>query len=103
MPYNYQIYRRVFNEISRRMPDFKPSSLLDYGAGLGSAHLAALDYFPSTLKKVAAVEPAQSMKKLGKFLGGRINDDSNVLWVDALTMIPGTGGERGRFDVVMLG
>jgi ribosomal protein RSM22 (predicted rRNA methylase) len=37
MPYNYQIYKQILNEVKARMPPtFKPESILDYGAGLGS-------------------------------------------------------------------
>lgn len=41
MPYHYYVYRRLFHELSERMPDFKPQSALDYGAGLGSGLWAA--------------------------------------------------------------
>jgi ribosomal protein RSM22 (predicted rRNA methylase) len=43
------------------------------------------------------------MRKLGKFLTKDLNEDGNVLWVDSLAMIPGSGGERGKFDIIILG
>ena len=36
MPYTYGSMKKILHEISLRMPNFKPSSILDYGAGLGS-------------------------------------------------------------------
>ena len=36
MPYTFTVYKRVLHELSMRLPDFKPKSSLDYGAGLGS-------------------------------------------------------------------
>jgi len=30
-----------------------------------------------------------------------IEEKHNVLWVDSLSMIPGTGGELGKFDIVV--
>jgi hypothetical protein len=43
------------------------------------------------------------MRKLGKFLTEDINVDQKILWTDSLAMIPGTGGERGKFDIIILG
>lgn len=31
------------------------------------------------------------------------NLEPEILWVDALSMIPGVGGERGKFDLVLMG
>jgi len=41
MPYHYFVYRRLINEVKERLPNFKPESMLDYGAGLGSGLWAA--------------------------------------------------------------
>ena len=69
MPYNYSVYKRILSEIKNRMPEFKPVTCLDYGAGLGSGMWAACHiYEDSSLQKVAAVEPNVNMRKLGKFL-----------------------------------
>jgi len=43
------------------------------------------------------------MRKLGKYLTEDLNKDNNILWVDSLAMIPGQGGERGKFDIIILG
>jgi len=43
------------------------------------------------------------MRKLGKFMTKDLNENNNILWVDSLAMIPGAGGERGKFDIVILG
>ena len=55
-----------------RRPDFKPRTILDYGAGLGSGVWAAHTIFgddgTKAIKRVAAVEPNVSMRKLGKFI-----------------------------------
>ena len=52
---------------------------------------------------MAAVEPNVNMRKMGKFLTKDLNEDNSILWVDSLAMIPGAGGERGKFDVIILG
>jgi ribosomal protein RSM22 (predicted rRNA methylase) len=101
MPYTYNVAKRVALEISRRFPDFKPNSVLDYGAGLGSSIWAAHDVFPSA-QRLAAVEPNRDMRKLGRFLTTVSKLKNEILWLESLTMIPGTGTERGKFDVIFL-
>jgi len=39
MPFTYGTVKKILHELSLRMPDFKPNSVLDYGAGLGSGVL----------------------------------------------------------------
>jgi ribosomal protein RSM22 (predicted rRNA methylase) len=101
MPYTYQVSKRICYELAKRLPDFKPDSVLDYGAGLGSSIWAAHDVFTDT-KKFAAVEPNRDMRKLGKFLTTVAKLNSEILWVESLTMIPGTGSERGKFDLIFI-
>ena len=119
MPYNYFVYKRLIKEIQIRVESLKiPSSersqiddnegnqisVLDYGAGLGSGFWAAMHcYGQDNIFRVAAVEPNSNMRKLGKYLTEDLNQKGNVLWVDSLAMIPGQGGERGKFDIVILG
>jgi ribosomal protein RSM22 (predicted rRNA methylase) len=100
MPYSYITAKRVLREILTRLPDFKPMSVLDYGSGLGSCAWAALDTFGEELVKIAAVEPNRDMRRLGKFLTASLKKE--IAWAESLTMIPGTGVERGKFDVVIL-
>mmetsp|Transcript_32134 Transcript_32134/g.49141 ORF Transcript_32134/g.49141 Transcript_32134/m.49141 type:complete len:149 (+) Transcript_32134:942-1388(+) len=59
--------------------------------------------FGNNIMRVAAVEPNPNMRKLGKYLTEDLNSESNILWTDSLAMIPGHGGQRGKFDMVILG
>ncbi len=106
MPYNFMVAKRILSEVRQRMPaKFKPVSILDYGAGLGSGLWAAQNVFSDSVQRVAAVEPSTAMRKMGKFLTEELNEKCNnsILWVDSLSMIPGIGGEKGKFDLVILG
>jgi len=82
------------------MPDFKPKSILDFGAGLGSALWASFHTYEGLITKYAAVEPNRDMRRLGKFLTSTINTE--ILWVESITMIPGAGIERGKFDIIFV-
>lgn len=97
---NYYIYKRVLQELKRRVPDFKPETFLDFGAGLGSGAWAGIHTFTG-MKRVASVEPNANMRQLGRWMSK--DTDPEVLWVDSLSMIPGAGSERGQFDVVIMG
>ncbi len=99
LPHTYTILMRIMRELKQRSPDFLPLSCLDYGAGLGSGLLAAVETYPK-ISKVAACEPSNSMRKLGRFITKELKQD--VLWVDSLTMIPGVGNDRGKFDLVVM-
>lgn len=46
MPATYAVVGTVLDEIKQRMPDFAPHSLLDVGAGPGTATWAAINAFP---------------------------------------------------------
>ncbi len=45
------------------------------------------------------------MRKLGKYLTEELNEkcQNSILGVDSLSMIPGIGGDKGKFDIVILG
>ena len=87
-----------------RMPDFKPKTCLDYGAGLGSAvwamHTIFGDDGTKAMQRCAAVEPNVTMRKLGKYFS-EDQFKAPILWVDSLAMIP--AGEKGKFDLIILG
>mmetsp|Transcript_20618 Transcript_20618/g.21406 ORF Transcript_20618/g.21406 Transcript_20618/m.21406 type:complete len:762 (+) Transcript_20618:1-2286(+) len=110
MPYTFNIVKRILTELKTRNPSYRPTSVLDYGAGLGSGVLAALDVFKKKeLQKVAAVEPNKYMRKLGRYISDRsltLEDPDSVtdiMWVESLAMLPGSGGmERGKFDLIIL-
>ena len=104
------VHKRILNELKNRLPDFKPKTCLDYGAGLGSGLWAAMHVYSTQenmtnmdkyLTRVAAVEPNVNMRKLGKYLTSEQFNTGDPLWVDSLAMIP--SGDRGRFDLILVG
>lgn len=60
VPGIYSCNYRVLSEIQRRLPDFHPTRMLDFGSGPGTTTWAASQVFHS-LKRYVLVEPSDSM------------------------------------------
>jgi ribosomal protein RSM22 (predicted rRNA methylase) len=67
LPATYAAIRRVFAEIKLRVPHVEITSLLDLGAGPGTALFAAVDEFPH-LQQATLIEADASWIALGKRL-----------------------------------
>ncbi|XP_071815016.1 ribosome assembly protein METTL17, mitochondrial-like [Apostichopus japonicus] len=66
---NYAIIYRVLHELQRIMPSYQPSSVLDFGSGLGSSIWATNAIFPEAVKEYYCVDISQAMHNLaGKLL-----------------------------------
>ena len=67
MPATYAALYAVFFELKARQPDLQISTLLDLGAGPGTATWAATELFPE-LKRVTSVEQESGLIELGRGL-----------------------------------
>ena len=65
MPATYAVLCRVFEEVRERMPDLSFETLLDLGAGPGTALWAAANIFPS-LKKATLIEQDAHLMETGQ-------------------------------------
>lgn len=61
MPAVYSAVYRVLFEVSRRLPDFKPHQILDYGSGPGTAIWALCELWPKEIEHANIVEPSEAM------------------------------------------
>ncbi|KAJ8764873.1 hypothetical protein K2173_010338 [Erythroxylum novogranatense] len=68
MPSIFSACYRVLSEVQRRIPDFSPAKVLDFGAGTGSAFWAMREVWPKSIENVNLVEPSQSMQRAGRSL-----------------------------------
>ncbi|CAA2956545.1 37S ribosomal S22, mitochondrial-like isoform X3 [Olea europaea subsp. europaea] len=68
MPAVYSALYRVLSEVRRRVPEFMPAKVLDFGAGTGSAMWAMMEVWPRSLETINLVEPSQSMQRAGQSL-----------------------------------
>ncbi|HSA53466.1 MAG TPA: small ribosomal subunit Rsm22 family protein [Yinghuangia sp.] len=70
MPATLAVGRAVFGAVAARRPEWRPATLLDLGAGPGTATWAAAEVFPS-LTAVTCVEQATAMIDAGRQLARR--------------------------------
>jgi ribosomal protein RSM22 (predicted rRNA methylase) len=75
LPATFAANRHVFQEISRLMPQLSPQSLLDLGAGPGTAMWAARGVWPQ-ITSFTAVENNEELLRLGKGLAW----DDQIEW-----------------------
>ncbi|KAM0939277.1 putative ribosomal protein Rsm22 [Dioscorea sansibarensis] len=68
MPSVYSACHRVLKEVRQRLPGFLPTSVLDFGAGPGSALWAMREVWPRSLERVNLVEPSKSMQRAAQSL-----------------------------------
>ncbi|XP_063769525.1 methyltransferase-like protein 17, mitochondrial isoform X2 [Pseudophryne corroboree] len=59
---------RVLQEISQRVPEFKPQTLMDFGSGIGSVSWAANAVWGNSLKEYVCVDASASMNTLSELL-----------------------------------
>ena len=67
MPATIAASAAVFARLAEVMPDFRPQSLLDVGAGTGAASWAAVTEWPS-LQTIAMLEPNPALRTLARRL-----------------------------------
>lgn len=84
---------RIFTEIFKRVPDFNPRRILDYGCGPAVSTLAALQVWQQAdSRTVTCVEPSLNMQNVGKYLLADAGAD--VSWQAGLY------GVAGQFDLI---
>lgn len=67
MPATYGAVSDVLRRAAQTIPDFDPKTILDLGAGPGTATLAALEHFPD-IKSARLIEPNAHLEGLAKHL-----------------------------------
>ena len=100
LPATYAVVTRVLQEINLRVPDIRIETMLDLGAGPGTAMWAAAEIFPD-LRRVTLVERDEDWIIVGKALttASRIDAIRAVNWEQG--SISGQS-PSGRFDLVTM-
>lgn len=96
MPATYAAIRASLDAVAQLRPDFAPSSMLDAGAGPGTAVLAARDCWP-TLSDATLIEQSPAIRSWGEKLLRPLGLGRAEWLAHDLMAVP-----QGRHDLVML-
>nr|XP_027198741.1 methyltransferase-like protein 17, mitochondrial [Dermatophagoides pteronyssinus] len=77
LPANFAVLSHVFNEIRNEEPDFQPTSVFDFGSGIGTTIWAADHYWNKTIQEYFCVDMNENMNQLSRELlqRGTLNDE----------------------------
>lgn len=67
-PACYAVSLRVLSEIKKKVPDFNPASILDFGSGTGMSVWAANSLWKDSLKQYLCIDSSEEMNNLSFFL-----------------------------------
>ena len=98
LPATYAVLMRVLEEIKGRVPEVKMETMLDLGAGPGTAMWAAARIFPD-LRRVILIEQDDAWIRLGKALAVQSPLESKAEWQQGSLVDP---LPPGSFDLVVL-
>ncbi|CEL98183.1 unnamed protein product [Vitrella brassicaformis CCMP3155] len=77
LPKQYAAFFRVLYEVTKRVPDFRPRTLVEYNAQSAPGIIAAHHIWEGGFTDTLAVEPSEHLTQIGKFL---TSDFPSVRW-----------------------
>ncbi|RXM97697.1 Methyltransferase-like protein 17, mitochondrial [Acipenser ruthenus] len=97
----YAAVSRALHEIKKRVPDFAPQTLLDFGSGTGTVSWAAHTMWGQSLREYVCVDSSASMNKLADLLlrGGSETQDPHIGGVYFRQFLPVS--PKVQFDLVV--
>ncbi|MQL77229.1 hypothetical protein Taro_009634 [Colocasia esculenta] len=95
MPAVFAACRRILREVRRRLPDFAPSKVLDFGAGPGTAVWAMREVWPHSLEHVNLVEPSKSMQRASQSL---LQNSKNLPLIRSYDSIQALSQDLGKHE-----
>ncbi|KAK6467784.1 methyltransferase-like protein 17 [Huso huso] len=97
----YAAVSRALHEIKKRVPDFAPQTLLDFGSGTGTVAWAAHTMWGQSLREYVCVDSSASMNKLADLLlrGGSETQDPHIGGVYFRQFLPVS--PKVQFDLVV--
>eukprot|EP00400_MALV-I_sp_L67-5_P001246 gene1246-203_t len=94
-PAKYAANFRILYEISMRVKNFKPKSILDFGAGPAPSTVACFELWRDSIEDVLCVEPSPHMTRMGKYITGEFS--ANIIrWQSSFYDTP------QKFDLIVM-
>ncbi|MGV6872933.1 small ribosomal subunit Rsm22 family protein [Pseudochelatococcus sp. B33] len=104
LPATYAAVRAALAHVAQEQPDFAPVSLLDVGAGPGTALWAAADLWPSC-RTALMIEGSDTIRRWGERLSaplaGKGGASIGLVW-RSQDLLDDTAGVPGRHDLVTM-
>ncbi|XP_046544690.1 methyltransferase-like protein 17, mitochondrial [Haliotis rubra] len=100
MAHNYSVMMKCFNEISRREPEYIPTSMFDFGSGLASSVWAGNRIWGQNIYEYYCVDSSQDMNTLARLLlqGGEEKKDMTISGVYFRQFMP--SHKQNSFNIV---
>ncbi|XP_039428669.1 methyltransferase-like protein 17, mitochondrial [Culex pipiens pallens] len=97
----YAVLTRIFEEIKKRDPGFKPRSLIDFGAGVGTGTWAASNLWKEHIFEYVSIDASADMNDLAELIlrGGDVNKPMTLRNVFYRQFLPATS--KSKYDLVM--
>lgn len=97
----YAVLTRIFEEIKKRDPGFKPRSLIDFGAGVGTGTWAASNLWKEHIFEYVSIDASADMNDLAELIlrGGDINKPMTLRNVFYRQFLPATA--KSKYDLVL--
>jgi len=96
----YAVITRIFEEIKKRDPKFKPRSYFDFGSGVGTGVWAASEMWKSSIFEYYLVDSSKSMNDLSDLLlrDGDVNKSMFIKNVYHRQFLP---AQADKYDIVL--
>lgn len=100
MTSHFMITKRVFKEMKMLLPNFKPTRVLDFGCGPGTAGAAGIDVWGTELKKYTGIDMSRSMLDAAKVMIDGSDTDC-ILWDKSLEVVKRAESRGDRYDLAI--
>ncbi|XP_078040908.1 ribosome assembly protein METTL17, mitochondrial [Augochlora pura] len=95
----YSVLYKIFNEIKIRDTDFTPTSLFDFGSGIGTTVWAASDFWLKSIKEYYCVDASANMNELSAYVVKRIKPEINFQHIYYRQFLPAS--KSPAYDIVV--
>ncbi|XP_033330997.2 ribosome assembly protein METTL17, mitochondrial [Megalopta genalis] len=95
----YSALYKIFNEIRTKDTDFTPTSLFDFGSGIGTTIWAASDFWLKSIKEYYCVDVSANMNDLSAHVVKRIRPEINFKYIFHRQFLPASASPT--YDIVV--
>ena len=97
----FSIARKIFADMKTFLPSFRPTRVVDFGCGPGTAGAAAYDVWGDLVCKYVGVDMSRSMLEAAKIMFDKLGAVDSVFWEKTADVIR-RAKERGeRYDLAI--